>query len=354
MNALVVIDTLTPAVYSEVGGIDAVLSKLEADVRAVDTDISTPSGRSAIKSLAFKVTRSKTALDEMGKSLVADLKKQTGAVDAERRKIRDRLDALAEEVRKPLTDWENIQKDRISGHEAAIAGMMTVSIETSSNEAPAAIQGSINRLAEINKREWQEFAKQAAVTHATAIADLERKLAAAVKREADAAELARLRIEQAARDQKEREDRIAAEAAAKATRDAEAKAARDAQDAIERAAVEQRRVEQERQSAIARAEEAERARLAAIAKAEQDKVAAAAKSERDRKAAVEAERKRVESKRLIEAAEAARREADGQHKIKVHTEAAMALMNAGLSKDDAKAAVVAIASGSVPHIKLAY
>jgi colicin import membrane protein len=354
VNALVVIDTLTPAVYSEPGGIDALLSKLEKDVRSIDTDISTPSGRAVIKSLAFKVTRSKTALDDMGKALVADLKKKTGSVDAERRKIRDRLDALAEEIRKPLTDWENIEKDRVAGHESAVAAMMSISTEASSNEAPAAIQGRIDRLAEINNREWQEFGKQASVTHATSYADLTRKLAAAIKRETDAADLARLRTEQAEREQKEREARIAADAAAKATRDAEAKAARDAQEAIERAAAEQRRVERERQDAIAKAEEAERARIAAVAKAEQDKKAAAAKAKRDREAAVEAERKRFESAHVAEQAESARREADEQHKVKVHTEAAMALMNAGLSKDDAKAAVVAIASGSVPRIKLSY
>jgi colicin import membrane protein len=354
MNALVVIDTLTPAVYSEPGGIDALLSKLETDVRAIDTDISTPHGRSAIKSLAFKVTRSKTALDDMGKALVADLKKQTGAVDAERRKIRDRLDALAEEVRKPLTDWENIEKDRVAGHEAAIAAMMGISTGASSSEAPAAIQARIDQLAEINNREWQEFGKQATVTHATSFADLERKLAAAAKRETDAADLARLRIEQAAREQKEREARIAADAAAKATRDAEAKAARDAQEAVERAAAEQQRSERERQDAIAKAEEAERARVAAIAKAEQDKKAAAIKAKRDREAAVEAERRRVESARAAEEADAARREADEQHKVKVHTEAALALMNAGLSKDDAKSAVIAIASGAVPRIRLSY
>lgn len=354
MNALVVIETLTPAVFAETGGIDALIEKLEADVRGVATDISTPSGRAAVKSLAFKVTRSKTALDDMGKTLVADLKKQTGAVDAERRKIRDRLDALAEEVRKPLTDWENLEKDRVNGHEAAIDAMLSLSIAASSNESPADLQDRIEKLAAINDRAWQEFGARASITHATSFADIDRKRNAAIKREEDAAELARLRAERAAREQKEREERIAAEAAAKATREAEAKAARAAKEAAEKVQAEQLRIEQERTDAIARAETAERNRIAAAAKAEQDRKNAAAKAKRDREAAVEAERKRAERARQEEAAQAAKREADQQHKINIHTRAAAAFMNAGLSKDDAKAAVVAIAKGSVPNVSLSY
>src|SRR5882724_789698 len=104
MNALVVIETLTPAVYSQPNGIETLIANLEAKVRGVPTDISTPAGRVAIKSLAYQISRSKTALDDMGVALVADLKKQTGAVDAERKKVRDRLDALRDEVRKPVDD----------------------------------------------------------------------------------------------------------------------------------------------------------------------------------------------------------------------------------------------------------
>src|SRR5690348_15385756 len=112
MNALVSIDisTLTPATVFAPGGMEGIISKLEAEVRAIDRDISTPEGREAVKSLAYKVARSKTALDEMGKELVAGIKKQAGAIDADRKLARDRLDALKEEVRGPLTAWEEAEK----------------------------------------------------------------------------------------------------------------------------------------------------------------------------------------------------------------------------------------------------
>ena len=78
MNALVTIDTLTPATVFVPGGVEAIVSKLETEVRSIKTDISTDAGRKEIASIAYKVARSKTALDDMGKNLVADIKAQAG------------------------------------------------------------------------------------------------------------------------------------------------------------------------------------------------------------------------------------------------------------------------------------
>jgi hypothetical protein len=43
--------------------------------------------------MAYKVARSKTALDDGGKKLVADLKQIPKKIDAERKRVRDPLDA---------------------------------------------------------------------------------------------------------------------------------------------------------------------------------------------------------------------------------------------------------------------
>lgn len=365
MNALVVIETLTPAVYSDPNGIESILSNLESKVRAVQTDISTPAGRAAVKSLAHQIARSKTALDDMGKELVADLKKQTGAVDAERKKVRDRLDALKDEVRGPLDDFEAAEKKRCEDHEATIQEMLALQKFDGAEPKPSVVQERIETLAVLNNRAWQEFASRARAIHGGVFDALNEKREAAIKREADEAELVRLRAEQQARDQREREARIAADAAAKATREAEAKAARETQEAAARVAAEQRRADQARAEAVARAEKSERDAKTAAAKAAQDKKDAAAKAARDRKvaadraeanrlAAIEAERKRVADAEAKVKAEAERRERDAQHKTKIHTDAAIALMNAGLSKDDAKSAVVAIAKGEVPNIRISY
>jgi colicin import membrane protein len=353
MNALVVIETLTPAVYSEPNGIETLIANLEAKVRAVPTDISTPAGRTAIKSLAHQVARSKTALDEMGKDLVADLKKQTGAVDAERKKVRDRLDALRDEVRKPVDDFEAAEKKRCEDHEAAVQAMLAL-LQFDGEPKFSAVVDRIATLADLYNREWQEFASRAKAIHGTALAGLAAKRDAAIEREEEEAELARLHAEQVAREQQEREDRIAAEAAAKATRDAEVKAAREAQETAARAAEAQRKADQERADAVARAEKAERDAKAASAKASQDKKDAAAKAERDRLAVIETERQRVADVAAAEAAETARRESDKAHRKAINSEALAALVAAGLTIEQGVLAITAIVRGAVPHIRISY
>ena len=87
------------------GGLDSVIAAIEEKARQHVPDLSTAKSRKAIASIASQVARSKTWLDGMGKDLTADLKKQVGAVGAERKQMRDRLDTLKIEVRAPLTEW---------------------------------------------------------------------------------------------------------------------------------------------------------------------------------------------------------------------------------------------------------
>jgi hypothetical protein len=340
MNALVVIETLTPAVYSQPNGIETLIANLEAKVRAVPTDISTPAGRAAIKSLAYQISRSKTALDDMGVALVADLKKQTGAVDAERKKVRDRLDSLRDEVRKPVDDFEDAEKKRCGDHEAAVQAMLSLKQFDDEQPSLSAIQKRIDDLAVMNDREWQEFGSRAKAIHGTTFAALDAKRNAAIKWEAEQVELARLRAEQIAREQQERENRIAIEAAAKATCDAEAKAAREAKEASDRA--------------TAMALKAERDFAAAVAKAEQDKKDAAAKADNDRIAAILTERQRVADAERADAAETALREADKAHRKTINSEALAALVAAGLTIEQGVIAITAIVRGAVPNISIRY
>lgn len=353
MNALVTIDTLTPAVVFAPGGVESIISKLEADVRNVVTDISTEAGRKAIASLAYKVARSKTALDDMGKDLVAGLKAQTGKIDAERRIIRDRLDALRDEVRKPLDNFENAEKERVAGHEAILAAILEAA-QLSADAGTAAINARIGAVRDLSQRDWQEFAARATATIDTARKTLETALAQATKREAEAAELARLRAEQIAREQAEREAKIAAEAAERARIAAELKAEREAAEVAARAEAERRRVDKERADAIARAEQAEADKRAAAATAVQDAKNAAEAAERSRLAAIESERKRVADEAAKEAAEKARREADKAHRAKFNNEALAAFEALGFAKEPSRLLVETIARGEVPHVSINY
>jgi colicin import membrane protein len=184
------------------GGVETVLSKLETEVRGIKRDISTLKGRAAIKSLAFKVARSKTALDEMGKGLNETKRAEINKVDAERRIIRERCDALKEEVLSELTAWETKEADRVAGHEAALAAMSDLVTSLPDEPSSQAVLESLDRLdLHEDGRDWQEFAQRAHDLHAEVGFKLTGMLAQAVAFEEAAAEAERVRLaaEEAAR-----------------------------------------------------------------------------------------------------------------------------------------------------------
>lgn len=394
---LVIVKTLTPAIFGEPGGVQDMLSKIEAEVRAVKTDISTAAGRAAIASLAYKVARSKTALDEMGKEVVADWKKRAGLVDEERRKIRERLDALKDECRKPLTDWENAEKARVDGHEAALKRLFDAAVFVAGDPTVDEVDARLAQLAIDFDRAWEEFQKRAEEAKGLSARSLSTLRVKLVREAEEHAELDRLRKEDEARKQRERDEAIAREAAEKARRETEERARQEAEAAAAKAREEQDRVEREkrqaeeaarkaeadrveserrRQEAEARAQKAEQDRIASEAKAKADAEAAAQRAadekaaaerqaqvdrqvaakraEQEKQAAIEAERKRVADEQAKEAAEAVKREANKAHQKKINNEAKAALVAAGLSESAAVSAITAIAKGEVPHIRISY
>jgi hypothetical protein len=333
---LIAVKVLTPEIVFAPGGVADILGKIESEVRSFKGDISTLGGRNAIASMAYKVARSKTALDDMGKQLVADWKSKASAVDAERRTIRDRLDALKDEVRQPLTDWENADKLRIEEHEKAILDIEALRDFGGLEPTAAQIKERADILAARPTRHWEEFAQRARETQTSVGNQLAQLYDRAYAREAEAAELARLRAESAAREQKEREERIATAAAEQARIAAETKAKREADELAAKADAERRRIAAEAAEAVAKAERA------------------AKESERQRLQAVENERNRVALERAAEVAETAKREANKRHKARINNEILAALVQAGLSESAGKTVIGLIASGNCPHTKIQY
>jgi len=347
---LIAVKVLTPEIVFAPGGVADILGKIENEVRSFKGDISTLGGRNAIASMAYKVARSKTALDDMGKQLVADWKSKASAVDAERRTIRDRLDVLKDEVRKPLTDWENADKLRIEGHEKAIQDLQALLDFGGEQPTVAQLQERLDILAARPARQWAEFLGRASDMSLFVGKRLEDLHTAAVKREEERIELERLRAESAAREQKERDERIAAEAAERARVAAENKARREAEEAQAKAEAEQRRLDRIAQEAVEQAESAERR----AEEAELRRVREVEQAETRRRQAVEEERSRVAQERARETAETAKREANKRHKARINNEVLAALVQAGLSESAAKTVIGLIASENCPHTKIQY
>lgn len=365
---------------------DALIGRIEAEVRSHAPDVTTAKGRKAIASLAYKVAQSKTALDEAGKALNEAARQQINAVDAERRKVRDRLDALRDEARAPLTAWEKAEEERVQRIKDRLEKVRTAHTmlpEGATAEQIAALLARVEAMAIDDT--WAEFVADAARYKDQAVATLRNMQAEATRREAQEAELARLRAEAEARaeaDRKraeaeaaeagrvaaekaeaERQARIEqekqeaaaraaaeAEARAKAEADrlvAEAKAAADraAQEAAEREAALLRRIEEDRQREEKARQEAEAARIEAETRHAREMAEAAAAQER----AAQAERDRVAALAKAEADARAKREADAAHRarIKADISAALATM-AGAATPDAIAD--ALIAGKIPHV----
>jgi colicin import membrane protein len=330
------------------GGVETVLSKLETEVRGIKRDISTLKGRAAIKSLAFKVARSKTALDEMGKGLNETKRAEINKVDAERRIIRERCDALKEEVLSELTAWETKEADRVAGHEAALAAMSDLVTSLPDEPSSQAVLESLDRLdLHEDGRDWQEFAQRAHDLHAEVGFKLTGMLAQAVALEEAAAEAERVRLAaeeaarvEAARVQAEREARIAVAAAEAARIAAEERAAAAAREEAERVAEAQQQAEAR---AAAKEKVDAAARIIAKAKADAD-AAEAARRERQKIADEEAARQR----------EAADRATNLEIKAKVNREILADLITAGAGEDLAKAIIGSMVRGHIRHVKVTY
>lgn len=336
-------------VFTKPSGLEPWLQRIRDQVTGIVPDVSTDKGRKEIASRAFKVRKSKTALDGLGKKLVDDLKDVPKKIDAERKRMRDALDALADEVRQPLTEWEAAEQERVAKHKHEI--VMLESFAQTDDLCAAEIRVNIEAVSEIAiDGSWEEFEAEAHRVKARVLDALRTALATREKYEAEQAELARLRAEKEAQEQKEREDRIAREAAERARREAEAKAQAEREAAIRR--------EQEAKAASERrelelklaAERAEREKAEAQQRAEQAERDAKARAE----AAAAAERKRQADEAERIAVEQRKREADKAHKAAVNNAALAAFVEHGLPEDCAKQAVILIAKGVIPAVRIQY
>lgn len=337
-------------VFTAPNGLDPYLKKIRDEIDLFHPGVTTKKGRDAIASIAYKVAKSKTALDDVGKALVAELKDVPKKIDAERKRVRDVLDAWKDEVRQPLTDYENAEAARVAHHRAWVESLSVFGIGVSSLN-----QDDLNaRIAELDAIEIgpaaQEFEADGHRAKQNTLGDLKEALAARVNYDNEQAELARLRRDAAEREQREREARIAREAEDKAHRESEARAQqeRDAvvrREADAKAATERREMELQLQT-----ERAERERAESEARAAQ----AVADAERRAAEAVASERRRVEQEQARADAEAQQREANENHRRKLNRAAVDAMVKGGVSEETAKLVIKLIAKGHIPAVSITY
>ncbi|MFJ5538595.1 hypothetical protein [Vreelandella titanicae] len=341
-------------VFKAEQGLDPYLQTIRQELDsflAEPPSLDTATGRKAYASMAHKIARSKTAIDNIGKELVADLKQLPKTIDAERKRWRDQLDAWRDEARGPLNEWEAAEEARKARHQEGIELMQRMPISIDESCSAVVMRMQIAELEETAvDASWEEYEAEAHRVKAASLATLKANLDRRQNYEAEQAELESLRQEVAAREQREREERIAREASERAQQEA----ARAAQAEREAAA----RREQEARNEAAR-KDREYHEGIAKAKREAEEAAQRIQAEHDRKEQARiAEQKRQEQERADqqrrEQEEVARRQADKEHRGRINRAALQAMIDGGMPEDCAKQAITLIAKGQIPSVSINY
>lgn len=356
----------------------SVVDGIKEEAAGFSGDITTEAGRKAIKSFAYKLTRSRTILDEKGKELNAGLRLDIDETDKKRRKMRDDIDGLIAAVEKPLTDWdarEKLRKETLDADLRKVRDAIAFFNEPTLED----IDKRITTLNAFSEYDWQDLGDIGSETVRNGLIMLNEKRALRVQQIAEQVELQRLRDAEAVRQEEERKKREAEEQAER-DRQAEAERQRLENERIERekkiAEEAAAKAEADKKAAEERAAQAEKDRIAAEEKAaadlkaqkeqaERDRVAAAQKAEADKKAAADKaaqdERDRIAAEQKAKDEAEAKRKADQDHRRKINGEVWAALVKsigeqnvAALTADQIKAVIIAIASGHVPHTNIRY
>ena len=312
---IIISKDMAPSIYVA-GGLNQFIDQIKASVNEV-ADLSTKKGRDRVASLAAQVSRSKTAVEKPGREYLKHLKELPKVIEVELRSFVTECDAIRDEVRRPLTEWE-AEQERMQQEEAARQQAIKDAEKRESDHEIALLMN-------------EKFDRDAA----EAKAEADRQQAARdeeIRRQA--IEQARIESEQAA--QRERD------AAAKREADlvaAKAKAEADAKAAQERAELEARESKE---------------------RAERQAREASERAEREKQAAIEAERKKAqdaENARIAEeqkkAAEDAQRAADKKHRDAVFLAMRDDLIeHAGLNEAQTKAVILAILNGKIRNQKI--
>lgn len=302
-------------VYRDTEALEKAVAEIEAKLASAEVDLVTSKGRSEIASRAAELSRLKVQIEQAGLKRTEEWRKATDAVNAVKKTVKVRFDALRDKAREPLTKWEeekerreqqiNLGLERIDALGSPRLGCSVADLEL-----------LLVDLAYIPLTE-EMFGDHLLIAEAKAgraKSALDAALARAQADERDRAELARLRAEAAKREEEDRK------------REAEAKAA------------EAERLRKEQEAAQAEA----RARRAAEEAAEAER----------RRVEKEAADKRAEEER--QKAEAERRARDYAHREKVMGEAHAALQAIGLGPKQASKIIDAIIMGGIPHVTITF
>lgn len=352
---------IKPAQLAEVfveNGLDPYIEIIKAHVGDIVPDLSTKKGRDAIKSRAYWVAQKKTLIDKAGKEYAADLKSKIKPIDAERKRMRDILEALQADIKKSLLEWQ-AEEDRIKKVEEDRVEAIRGNINGIKNYLPLAeggsfcqlhsatskqIQTAINRLSELPVGDhFAEFKEEAETAHKAKLDELAEALTFALEKEKLAADKKLLDDKEKERKARAREKEVADKAREDERLKNEKKAQKECDDLSRdkiRADLKTKRLVQEK--------------IDTAERVEQEKKKAKEKAEKDQEEAVEAERLKLKGIEDVRIEADKERAANNKHRLKINTEVLSALKKIITDEKVAEEVLVSLSMGKIPNVTINY
>lgn len=195
--------------------VNDVVKKGDEFIASVKGDMEDKKVRDTIRSYAAKLASSKTAIDKLRKEANAELNKQVKATNAIGNKAVAELQGIQDKVRKPLTDWEDAEKQRVENHNYGLQKIREAGEAYQANWQTASIEDMQNSVKEIsgkNDGTWEEFNAAAVKLIDDTVAIIEGVITKRKTYDSEQEELAKLRAEAEEREQKKRDEELIAKA----------------------------------------------------------------------------------------------------------------------------------------------
>lgn len=367
------------------GGCDQLIEIARQAVINFKGDITTEEGRKEITRFDRKIASSKTAIDKLRLQYTKGLRDQIDVVNKEGAKFVQQMEELQESVTAELDQWKQAEKNRIDGLKARVDNIQQLGTNTD-DATSADLKLSLMSVNKIYAdTDWQDFAELAQQAYEESIQHLTRMIVTVESREADMAELTRLRELQAAVEAEAEKERL--------RKEGEERATREAQEKIDQANRMAAQAETDRRMRLSSgidklsmmmngitmdsSSEAIKARIESVnlfhaqfgdwqEKAEEAEeirrdtilhLTEMAKECAEHEARQRAEQAEAEAKRIRDAELAAEklREQDKQHRATINRAALEAMVeHSKVSADNCRAVLTAIAQGKIPNVKIMY
>lgn len=346
MSEATVIHPIPDALNGELQAFDPMRRAIvEAMAETPTFDYEAKDGNKAARSHVHSLRLLKGKVDAVRKAEKAEYLRLGRVVDSEAKPLIEAVETLIAPHAGAIQAIEQREADRVRGIRETIEAMQALS-RPEPTASPDELRAALTNLRGFNGP-FDEFAEDAERIRDAGIATLESAIEAAVQREAEAAELARLRAEAEARaeaDRKAEAERQRIEREAAIAKQAEERAR---QEAADREEAQRRRAEEAEQRAREAAEAAERAAKAA-ADAEERRAAEAA--ERERRDREEAEKRAQAERDQQQAAQARKRELTMRRAAMIADAAESIMQAADLGKVQAMRVAEAIFDGRIAHV----